>query len=117
MSRLNLPSYSPGHARCLQSQHQPTLSLSSLYPHNTRVIPDDKIARLLPLDGHHVLWLRGVREQLVDEHLALRNGTIRKRVYVCRNVQVHAPRRLVQLRELVFTEGVGCGEELWVNLC
>jgi hypothetical protein len=39
--------------------------------HNAGIVPDDQIARLMPLNRHDILWLCRVIQQLLDLDLAL----------------------------------------------
>jgi hypothetical protein len=100
------------------------------FVHHTGIVPHDQIPLVLPLDADHVLVLRSVREQSLDElgAFGLRHPLVRlllgrhkvrrprcfvlQMVHVVRDVEVLAPAGPVGLQNLVSAKGVFLGVDV-----
>jgi len=98
--------------------------------HHRRVVPGHHVAGVAPLHAEHVLGLRRVREQLLDQLARLRLGDALERlrgrrrerraarhavlevVQVVRDVHVRPARGLVDLQDAVAAEGERLGVDV-----
>lgn len=74
--------------------------------HHACVVPEDQVAVVLPLHAEHVLGLRGVPVQLLEQLLRLLRVQSLDVVHVRRDVQVHPVGGLVALYQVVSAHRV-----------